>query len=77
MNAPRRIISIKEALDRSPYSSRQSIYTKARDPDDPFPALVKVGENKSGLYEDEYDAWLNGLPRVSGMPKSKADASSL
>ena len=64
---PRRILSIKTVLDRVPYS-RTTVWRKSRDPDDPFPAAVDIGPNRTGIYEDEFDSWLDGLSRRGASP---------
>ncbi len=67
MNSPRRILSIKTVLDRVPYS-RTTVWRKSRDPDDPFPSAVDIGPNRTGIYEDEFESWLDGLSRRGASP---------
>ena len=43
---------------------RTSLWSKSRDPDDPFPAPVQIGPNSIAFYEDEIDLWLETRPRV-------------
>ena len=62
MDSHRRILSIKDVLARVPYS-RTTVWRKSRDPDDPFPAAVDVGPNRTGIYEDEFESWIDGLSR--------------
>ena len=66
-SVPRRILAIKTILDRVPYS-RTTVWRKSRDPKDPFPAAVDVGPNRTGIYEDELEAWLDGLARRGASP---------
>ena len=73
MNSPRRILSIKTVLDRVPYS-RTTVWRKSRDPDDPFPSAVDIGPNRTGIYEDEFEAWLDGLSRRGASPKVPDEA---
>lgn len=35
-----------------------------------FPPRVRLGENSTGWYEHEIDAWITNRPRVSGKPKT-------
>lgn len=35
-----------------------------------FPTRVRLGENSTGYYESEIDAWLASRPRVIGKPKA-------
>ena len=74
MNSPRRILSIKTVLDRVPYS-RTTVWRKSRDPDDPFPAAVDIGPNRTGIYEDELVAWLDGLSRRGATAAPEANAA--
>ena len=63
MGSPGRVIlPIKTVLDRVPYG-RTTVWKKSKDPEDPFPATVDVGPNKTGIFEDELNAWLDSLPR--------------
>ncbi len=43
---------------------RTSLWSKSRDPDDPFPAPVQLGPNSIGFFEDEISRWLETRPRV-------------
>lgn len=43
---------------------RTSLWSKSRDPDDPFPAPVQLGVNSIGFYEDEISLWLETRPRI-------------
>jgi predicted DNA-binding transcriptional regulator AlpA len=73
---PRRILTIKDVLDRVPYS-RVTVWRKSKDADDPFPAQVDVGPNRTGIYEDELAAWQAGLARRGAscdMPEDGAPA---
>ena len=71
---PRRILAIKTILDRVPYS-RTTVWRKSRDPDDPFPAAVDIGPNRTGIYEDEFEAWLAGLARRGASPAMPEDGA--
>ena len=71
-STPRRILAIKTILHRVPYS-RTTVWRKSRDPKDPFPAAVDIGPNRTGIYEDEFEAWLNGLSRRGAAPPSIRD----
>ena len=66
-----RILRIKELVADSGLS-RTTIWRKSRNPQDPFPALVQIGENACGARSDEYDAWKAGLPRVPWAPPEKS-----
>ena len=74
MNAPRRILSIKTVLEFVPYS-RTTVWRKSRDPEDPFPAAVDIGPNRTGIYEDEFQAWLDSLSRRGASPADEANAA--
>lgn len=43
---------------------RTSVWSKSRDPSDPFPSPVQIGANSIAFYEDEIDEWLETRPRV-------------
>ena len=73
-HTPRRILTIKAVRGRVPYS-RVTIWRKSRDPNDPFPSAVDVGPNRTGIYEDELDAWLAGLPRRGTSPAMPEDGA--
>ena len=72
---PRRILAIKTILDRVPYS-RTTVWRKSRDPKDPFPAAVDIGPNRTGIYEDEFEAWLAGLARRGASPVMADEANA-
>ena len=72
---PRRILTVKEVLARVPYG-RTSLWRKSRDPADPFPAAVDIGPNKTGFFEDEFDAWLDGLSRRGACPTMPDDGAA-
>ena len=56
MGSPGRVIlSMKTVFNRVPYG-RTTIWKKSKDPEDPFPATVDVGPNKTGIFEDELNA---------------------
>ncbi len=62
----RRLLSFKQLRQDygHPYSRTQT-WRKARDPNDPFPAPVSVGPNRTAWFSDEYEAWVESLPRVN------------
>ncbi len=43
---------------------RTSVWSKSRDPSDPFPSPVQIGANSIGYFEDEINEWLENRPRV-------------
>ncbi len=43
---------------------RTSLWSKSRNPDDPFPSPVQIGTNSIAFYADEIDEWLETRPRV-------------
>ena len=63
-NGPRRLISSDEARRRS-NQSRTTMYRKIRAGS--FPAPVETG-GRIAFYEDEVEAWIASLPRVSYAP---------
>ncbi len=71
---PRRILSIKTIMGRAPLS-RTTIWRKSRDPEDPFPSTVEIGPNRTGIYEDEFEAWLAGLARRGASPAVPEDGA--
>ena len=75
MNSPRCVLSIKTVLSRVPLS-RTSIWRKSRDPDDPFPSAVEISPNRTGIYEDEFEAWLAGLARRGASPVMADEANA-
>ena len=73
MNSPARVIlPISTVLDRVPYG-RTTVWKKSNDPEDPFPATVDVGPNRTGIFEDELNAWLDSLPRRGASPAMADD----
>ena len=74
MGSPRRLLSIKTVLERVPYS-RTTVWRKSRDPDDPFPSAVDIGPNRTGIYEDEFESWLDGLSRRGASPPTMGGES--
>ena len=74
MNSPARVIlQMKEVFRRVPYG-RTMVWKKSKDPGDPFPATVDVGPNKTGIFEDELNAWLDSLPRRGASPAIADDS---
>ena len=58
---------------------RTSLWSKSRNPSDPFPSPVQIGPNSIGFYEDEIDEWLETRPRVpcsDGSVKAGPQATS-
>jgi prophage regulatory protein len=58
----RRILRLREVQKRVPWS-RVTIWRNVRAKR--FPAPVQLGPNAIGWYEDEVEAFLAALPRVS------------
>ena len=46
-----------------------TVWRKANDPKDDFPAPRILGANSTGFYEDEIDAWIESRPRGGGQRK--------
>ena len=62
MNSPstktcRKVLRPAAVMDKTGYG-RTQIWRKSRDPDDDFPAAIKLGDNAIGWFEDELEAWL-------------------
>ncbi len=63
----RRIIRSKKVEKRTGYS-RMQVWRKSRDPEDDFPAPVKLSANgATGWYDDEIDQWLASRPRLTSV----------
>jgi len=60
----RRIIRSKEVVKRVGFG-RVTLWRKASDPNDDFPAPVQLIGNLIGWFENEIDAWLESRPRVN------------
>ena len=75
MSNSRKVIRRKSVKEKTGLSHPQ-IWRKSADPDDDFPAAVRLGPSSIGWYESEIDAWLKSRPgghvdhilRVSGYP---------
>jgi predicted DNA-binding transcriptional regulator AlpA len=63
MSKSRKVIRRKAVKERAGLSYPQ-IWRKSADPDDDFPAAVRLGPSSIGWYEDEIDAWVKSRPRV-------------
>ncbi len=72
MSKPRKIIRPAEVHEKIPLSS-VTIWRKANDPDDDFPAPIILGKNSTGFYEDEINAWIDSRPRGSGQRKPQLE----
>ncbi len=60
-----RILRSKQVQERTGYS-RMQVWRKSRNPNDDFPAPVKLSANgATGWYEDEIDRWLASRPRLT------------
>lgn len=44
---------------------KSEIYRKSGDPEDPFPAAIKIGEHSLAWFEDELLAWQESRPRAT------------
>jgi predicted DNA-binding transcriptional regulator AlpA len=64
----RRIISFKEAAQRLGGKGRSTIWRWVRD--GRLPPPVASGPNSRGFFEDEFNARLEALPRVTYRPKT-------
>lgn len=56
----RSFLSVAEIAEDTGYHPN-SVRRKARDPQDPFPILVRIGPNKTGLMREAYEAWKRSL----------------
>ena len=54
-----RILRVKDVISRV-CLSRSSVYAKAKDEADDFPAAVRLSERVCGWYESEVQAWIKG-----------------
>ena len=72
MSKPRKILR-KPALCDKVGLGPVTIWRKANDPDDDFPAAVVLGPNATGWFEDEIDAWLESRPRGGGQRKANLE----
>ena len=68
MSKSRKILRKAAVCEKIPLAP-VTIWRKASDPDDDFPAAVILGPNAVGWYEDELDAWLESRPRGTGQRK--------
>ncbi len=68
MSKPRKIIRPAAVYEKIPLSS-VTIWRKANDPNDEFPAPIILGANSTGFYEDEIIAWIESRPRGGGQRK--------
>ena len=59
-----RILRANEVVRRVGLS-RSSVYARAKNPADDFPAAVRLSERVCGWYESEVQAWINGRRRPS------------
>ena len=68
MSKSRKIIRKQEVCERVGLAP-VTIWRKANDPNDEFPAPIILGANSTGFYEDEIDAWIESRPRGGGQRK--------
>ena len=61
----------EEVQHRSGYH-RVTIWRKARDPKDDFPAPLQLSPNRIAWDEDEYGEWERTRPRVSYAPEQSS-----
>ena len=59
MESVERILRVKDVISRV-CLSRSSVYAKAKDEADDFPAAVRLSERVCGWYESEVQAWIKG-----------------
>jgi predicted DNA-binding transcriptional regulator AlpA len=69
----RRVIRPRAISERTGYAI-PTIHRKARDPEDDFPALLVLGANAVGAYEDEIDAYMASRPRTKPAPEESEAA---
>ena len=69
-------ISSKEVQRRSGYS-RVTVWRKASNPEDDFPAPRQLSPKRIGWDENEYSEWERTRPRVSYAPRHQAPANPL
>ena len=68
---PRKVLRPRVVMVRTTYS-RTQLWRKSRDPEDDFPAPIKLGDNRIGWFEDEIEAWLASRPRLGAVPGQEA-----
>lgn len=59
MQTVERILRVKDVTSRVGLS-RSSVYAKAKNAADDFPAAVRLSERVCGWYESEVQAWIMG-----------------
>lgn len=64
-------MSVAEIAEDTGYHPN-SVRRKARDPNDPFPPLVRLGPNKAGMDRETYEDWKRSLIEAASLKPGAA-----